>query len=62
MGARAVSPQTEVMLISAQGIAIRTEIASVSVQGRYATGVKVMQMGEDETLSAFEIVPADDGH
>ncbi len=62
VGARAVSPQTEVMLISAQGIAIRTEIASVSVQGRYATGVKVMQMGEDETLSAFEIVPADDGH
>ena len=62
VGARAVGPETEVMLISAQGIAIRTSVASVSVQGRYATGVKVMQVGEDETLSAFEIVPADNGN
>ena len=62
VGARAVGPETEVMLISAQGIAIRTSVASVSVQGRYATGVKVMQVGEDETLSAFEIVPVDNGN
>ena len=62
IGARAVSPETEVMLISAGGIAIRTAVSSVSVQGRYATGVKVMQVGEDETLSAFEIVPADNGN
>ena len=61
VGARAVGPETEVMLISAQGIAIRTVVSSVSRQGRYATGVKVMQVGEDETLSAFEIVPADNG-
>ena len=57
VGARAVGPETEVMLISSRGIAIRTEVSSVSRQGRYATGVKVMQVGEDETLSAFEIVP-----
>ena len=62
VGARAVGPETEVMLISAQGIAIRTAVSSVSIQGRYATGVKVMQLGEDETLSAFEIVPADNGN
>jgi DNA gyrase subunit A len=61
VGARAVGPETEVMLISAQGIAIRTSVASVSIQGRYATGVKVMQVGEEETLSAFEIVPVDNG-
>ncbi len=57
VGARAVGPETEVMLISSRGIAIRTEVSSVSTQGRYATGVKAMQVGEDETLSAFEIVP-----
>lgn len=62
VGARAVGPETEVMLISAQGIAIRTSVASVSIQGRYATGVKVMQVGEEETLSAFEIVPVDNGN
>ena len=62
VGARAVGPETEVMLISAAGIAIRTAVSSVSVQGRHATGVKVMQVGEDETLSAFEIVPADNGN
>ena len=61
VGARAVSPETEVMLISTRGIAIRTAVSSVSVQGRYATGVKVMQVGKDDTLSAFEIVPADNG-
>ena len=61
VGARAVGPETEVMLISAQGIAIRTAVSSVSVQGRYATGVTVMQLGEDETLSAFEIVPTENG-
>lgn len=61
VGARAVGPETEVMLISERGIAIRTSVSSVSVQARYATGVKVMQVGEDETLSAFEIVPAENG-
>lgn len=61
VGARAVGPETEAMLISAQGIAIRTAVSSVSVQGRYATGVTIMQLGEDETLSAFEIVPVDNG-
>jgi len=61
VGARAVGPETEVMLISSRGIAIRTEVSSVSTQGRYATGVKAMQVGEDETLSAFEIVPTENG-
>ena len=61
VGARAVGPETEVMLISAQGIAIRTAVSSVSVQSRHATGVTVMQLAEDETLSAFEIVPGDNG-
>ncbi len=61
VGARAVGPETEVMLISARGIAIRTVVSSVSRQGRYATGVKAMQVGEDETLSAFEIVPTENG-
>ena len=61
VGARAVGPETEVMLISSRGIAIRTEVSSVSTQGRYATGVKAMQLGDDETLSAFEIVPTENG-
>ena len=61
VGARAVGPETEVMLISSRGIAIRTQVSSVSTQGRYATGVKAMQVGEDETLSAFEIVPTENG-
>jgi len=34
----------------------------MGVQGRYATGVRVMQVGEDETLSAFGIVPGDNGN
>ncbi|MDE0231386.1 MAG: DNA gyrase subunit A [bacterium] len=61
VGARTVGPETEVMLISSQGIAIRTAVSSVSVQSRTATGVRVQQVGEDGTLSAFEIVPTENG-
>ena len=59
VGARAVAPDDQVMLVSTGGNVIRTTVASVSVQARAATGVRVMKIEGDETLSAFEVSAPD---
>ncbi|MEM7327001.1 MAG: DNA gyrase subunit A, partial [Actinomycetota bacterium] len=46
VGAMFVSPDDEVMLISAAGVIIRTMVGDISVQGRDATGVTVMSLGD----------------
>ncbi len=55
IGARAVSKEEEVFLISSSGIGIRTKVGSISRQQRDATGVRVMDVG-DGALAAFTIV------
>jgi DNA gyrase subunit A len=55
VGARAVTRDDEVFLISSRGIGIRMAVGKISRQGRDATGVKVMDVG-DGTLSAFTVV------
>ncbi len=59
VGARAVTKDMEVFLISANGIGIRTKVSSISRQQRTATGVRVMQVG-DGSLAAFTIVQGED--
>jgi len=59
IGARAVSREMEVFLISSTGIGIRTKVSSISRQQRDATGVKVMDLGGGE-LAAFAIVVGED--
>jgi DNA gyrase subunit A len=59
IGARAVSKEMEVFLISSTGIGIRTKVSSISRQQRDATGVKVMDLGGGE-LAAFAIVVGED--
>ena len=60
VGARAVSKGDDVFLISSAGIGIRTSVGKISRQKRVSTGVKVIDVGEGNELSAFEIV-YDDG-
>jgi DNA gyrase subunit A len=59
IGARPVSKEMEVFLISSTGIGIRTKVSSISRQQRDATGVKVMDLGGGE-LAAFAIVVGED--
>ncbi len=47
-----VAPDDEILLISAGGVIIRTAVADISQQGRDATGVRVMNMGSDDQVSA----------
>jgi DNA gyrase subunit A len=53
IGAMFVAPEDEIMLISDAGVIIRTTVGDISVQGRDATGVTVMSLGEGEQVSAL---------
>jgi DNA gyrase subunit A len=56
VGARAVSKEDDVFLISSKGIGIRTPVAKISRQKRDSTGVRVIDVGEGNELSAIAIV------
>jgi DNA gyrase subunit A len=56
VGARAVSKDDDVFLISSAGVGIRTPVSKISRQKRDSTGVKVIDVGDGNELSAFEIV------
>lgn len=56
VGARAVVKEDEVFLISSAGVGIRTAVAKISRQKRDSTGVKVIDVGEGNELSAFTVV------
>jgi DNA gyrase subunit A len=56
VGAEFVSESDEVLLVSSQGQAIRMAASSIAVQGRNATGVKLMTLQADEVVSSVGIV------
>jgi len=56
VGARAVSDEVDVFLISSAGIGIRTPVAKISRQKRDSTGVRVIDVGAGNELSALAIV------
>jgi DNA gyrase subunit A len=47
-----VSIDHEIVLISSSGTLMRLEVRNVSSQGRDATGVRVMQLGQGQTVAA----------
>ncbi|MEE8407499.1 MAG: DNA gyrase subunit A [Acidimicrobiia bacterium] len=53
---RAVEKEDEVFLISSAGVGIRTPVAKISRQKRDTTGVKVIDVGEGNELSAATVV------
>jgi DNA gyrase subunit A len=60
VASRAVWPKAEIFVTSSNGIVIRMAIDSISRQKRDATGVKVMDVGKEATISSFTLVPADE--
>jgi DNA gyrase subunit A len=56
VSAMAVKTDDEVFLISSAGVGIRTPVSKISRQKRDSTGVKVIDVGEGNELSAAEIV------
>jgi DNA gyrase subunit A len=51
----------EIFLISSGGITIRTAVRDISSQGRDATGVRVMTLGDDQTVAAVAPVMTANG-
>ncbi|MDE0374465.1 MAG: DNA gyrase subunit A [bacterium] len=61
VGARAVTPGSQVMIVSTGGVAIRTATDSISRQSRIASGVKVMNLPGGASVASFAPVPMDTG-
>ncbi len=60
-GAMFVTETDQVLLISNNGVVIRTRVDEISQQGRDATGVRVMNLGGDDHVSAVaRILDSDD--
>jgi DNA gyrase subunit A len=57
VGARAVTPENEVFMISSDGIVIRQAVKDISRQKRESTGVRVMNLEDGAELSAVALVP-----
>ncbi len=53
IGAMFVAPDDEIMLVSSGGVIIRTMVDDISIQGRDATGVTVMSLGDGERVAAL---------
>ena len=52
-GIKVVDQQDDIIMISAEGVVIRFRAADVRIMGRYATGVRLMRIGEDNKVVAF---------
>ncbi len=59
IGARMVDLDDEVIMVSSVGVLIRTAVSEIAEQRRDATGVKVMNVGEEETVAALSPVTLD---
>lgn len=53
IGAKAVDIENEVMLITTEGIIIRTQCSGISELGRITSGVKIMNLEENVTVASI---------
>jgi DNA gyrase subunit A len=56
VSARMVNPSQELMLISTNGIVLRTAVEQISLQGRPTQGVTLMDVEEGETVAAVTVI------
>ncbi len=60
VAARALTETSELFVMSSDGIVIRTNAESISLQKRAASGVKVMNTEGDATVTSITLVPSED--
>src|SRR3954469_18802707 len=60
-GALVVRPHQELVFISQEGMVQRTGVRGISQQGRAATGVRVMNVRDEDRVSAVALVVESDG-
>ena len=59
-GVKAVADTDDIILISDDGIIIRTQVDSINLQSRYGSGVNVMRINEGAKLVTFARTPAEE--
>ena len=59
-GVRIVNDDDDIILISMGGIIIRMHVSDIAVQSRYANGVKVMRLDEDDKAVTFAVTMRED--
>jgi len=57
VGIESVQENDEFMLINSEGVIIRIRVADISTKGRYAIGVKLINMGEGVTVVGMAKIP-----
>jgi DNA gyrase subunit A len=61
VGVMEVLPEDEIMLITRQGVIIRSSVAQIRVTGRIAQGVRLVNLDEGDVLTAVaRVIPDDD--
>ena len=58
VAALVVRAEEEILVVTSQAVTIRLSAAEISVQGRDATGVKTINLGPDQEVSAVALTPA----
>ena len=53
VGAKAVDEEDEIMIINTEGIIIRMECSGISVLGRITSGVKLINLKENEVVASI---------
>ena len=53
MGIKAVNEENEIMIINTEGIVIRMECASISILGRITSGVKLINLQENDKVASI---------
>lgn len=56
VGIKIVKPEDELMIITADGIIMRQEVAGISRQGRLAQGVLAMRIGESKVVAMAKVI------
>ena len=61
VGVMEVLPEDEIMLITRNGVIIRSSVAQIRVTGRIAQGVRLVNLDDGDILTAVaRVIPEDD--
>jgi DNA gyrase subunit A len=60
VGMRCVNPKDDILLITANSIVLRTQLEQIREVGRSAIGVRMMDLGEGDTIVGMAILKGDD--
>jgi DNA gyrase subunit A len=56
VSARVVHPQDQITVITSNGIVLRTKVEGVSIRGRATRGVRVVNLGEGDSVAALTVL------